>query len=241
MFIAFGPNLGRPAFVAKAPEVFEGKYGSRADIWSVGGVIYQMATGSPPWKDLGFKSPIALFMHLKNHDSPPKLPQLKQYNCHEYSLLESILSRCFQREPSMRPSALALMSDSFLNNKLIAPSPKSPNLSIQISPKDHPASPCGADFLLSPRPTFASPLNKIPEYEAINTTLSDSLCYSLTLKSPLPKVNSREKNDVSEWPDWAKKCNKENATHATANKSANKVANPYSKKLPFARTNLNIR
>ena len=29
----------------QAPEVFEEKYGPKADIWSVGGVVFQMSTG----------------------------------------------------------------------------------------------------------------------------------------------------------------------------------------------------
>mmetsp|Transcript_22484 Transcript_22484/g.48726 ORF Transcript_22484/g.48726 Transcript_22484/m.48726 type:complete len:422 (+) Transcript_22484:3-1268(+) len=230
---------GTPYFMA--PEVFEEKYGSRADIWSVGGVIYQMATGSPPWKGMGFKSPISLFMHLRSHNSPPKLPKLKHCEDHEISLLESILSRCFQREPSMRPSASTLLSDDFLKIN-IAPIPTSPNLMIQIPTKDNPASqsPSGAAFIQSPTPTFKSPLNKIPENEALNTTLSDSLCYSLTLRSPLPKVNTRETSDTSEWPDWAQQRNKENVAHTTTSKSASKGTNPYAKKLPFGKTTVNI-
>ena len=38
---------GTPYFMA--PEVIEGKYGTKADIWSVGGVAVQMFTGKAPW------------------------------------------------------------------------------------------------------------------------------------------------------------------------------------------------
>jgi len=227
---------GTPYFMA--PEVFVEKYGMKADIWSVGGVIYQMATGSPPWKGMGFQSPIALFMHLKSNDSPPKLPQLKNCDDHDYPFLENILSRCFQREPSMRPDASTLLSDKFLNDNN-TPTPKPPHLMVEIPTKSASRSPSNADFMQSPKPAFKSPLNKIPENEVLNTTLSDSLCYSLTLQSPLPKVETTDTADGSEWPDWAKKCNEEtdkrsnpyakcnneNADHVTVNK-------PYAKKSP---------
>ena len=168
--------------------------GSKADIWSVGGVIYQMVTGSPPWKDIGFKSPIALFMHLKSHDNPPKLPQLKNCDDHNYQLLENISARCFQRNPSMRPTASSLLSDSFLNSNVTL-TPKAFKPLIETPTKN-----CNP-----PSPTFKSPLNKIPENVVLNTSPTDSLCYSLTLKSPLP--------DASEWPDWAKQSNKENEAY----------------------------
>ncbi|KAL7535867.1 hypothetical protein ACHAXR_006775 [Thalassiosira sp. AJA248-18] len=235
---------GTPYFMA--PEVFEEKYGSKADIWSVGGVIYQMATGSPPWKNMGFKSPISLFMHLKSHDSPPMLPQLKHCDDNDYQLLENVLFRCFRREPPKRPSASTLLSDRFLCSNII-PIPKSPNRMVEIPTKAIATSQSqisvGSDFMQSPKPAFQSPLNQIPENEELSKTLADSLCYSLTLKSPLPKINTREsRTDTSDWPDWAKKCTKENSiARTTANKSVSKGSNPYAKKkTPLAKTNLNI-
>lgn len=226
---------GTPYFMA--PEVFEEMYGSKADIWSVGGVIYQMLTRSPPWKDMGFKSPIALFMHLKSHDQPPKLPKLKCEG-HDYTLLKSLLSRCFQRDPSMRPNATALLNDNFLTGA----TPKSPLPIVESTIKDDSSilSPSGSEFIQSPRPTtFKSPpLNRIPENEAL--TLADSLCYSLTLKSPL-KVSSKETRDTSDWPDWAKEAyEKENAARNATSKETNN-SNPYrtKKKSPFASTEPN--
>ena len=223
-----------------APEVFEEKYGSKADIWSVGGVIYQMVAGTPPWKELGCKSPISLFMHLRSHAEPPKLPQLKDCDRNDRLQLESVLSRCFQREPVARPSATALLNDQFLGGK-IAPTPESPSIMVTI-PEGASLSPAGADFL-SPSTSLLSPLNGIPENESVDTSLSDSLCYSLTLKSPLPNMKLKERTDASGWPDWAKqakeKCNKENAERTAASKSKGKGPNPFAKK-PFAATNVNI-
>ena len=224
---------GTPYFMA--PEVFEEKYGAKADIWSVGGVIYQMVTGSPPWKDMGFKSPIALFMHLKNHSDPPKLPQLKNCDEHDYILLERILTRCYQRDPSMRPSASTLRRDNFLTGDDSIATPTSPNLLL---------SPSGAEFIISPRSAFKSPsptLDEIPENEELECSLADSLCYSLTLKSPL-KMNTKDiTKDTSEWPSWAKQAllNKEKENAST--KSEGRQTNPYArKKSPFAKAQMNI-
>lgn len=225
-----------------APEVFEEKYGAKADIWSVGGVIYQMVTGSPPWKGLGFKSPVALFMHLRSHNNPPELPELKNCDDHDRPLLDAILSRCFQRDPAMRPNASTLLSDPFLNNNcsdVAAPSPKTPNLMSQMTAKERPMKSPNFNLL-------KSPLNQIPipEDRALSATLADSLCYSLTLHSPFAKVEEREEEaDTSGWPAWAKRCNKENPAHLTANKSSSKGRNPFSpkaKKAPFATTNTNV-
>jgi serine/threonine protein kinase len=204
-----------------APEVFEEKYGSKADIWSVGGVIYQMLTGSPPWKCMGFKSPIALFLHLKSHDRSPKLPQLNDCSDLEYSLLEKILTVCFQRDPSKRPGASTLLSHSFLNNS-IAP---------QIVAKRPSSfqSPCRDHLGESPEPVFKSPLVHIPENEALSDTLSDSLCYSLSLQSPLPKVNTRTPLETSSWPEWAKRCYEAHVTSAF--KNTQKGENPYAKNM----------
>lgn len=157
-----------------------------------------MATGSPPWKNLGFKSPISLFRHLKSHDRPPELPHLSQCSDKERQQLLNILKRCFQRDPSLRPSASDLQHDPFLT--FIAsssPVPSSPD-------------PMGAVFVKSPmtvkRPV--SPLIKIPEEEhaTLDSPMSDSLCYSMTLAGPL--VLTRENNrtskyNMSDWPQWA--------------------------------------
>ena len=256
---------GTPYFMA--PEVFEEKYGSKADIWSVGGVIYQMVTGSPPWKGLGLKSPIALFMHLKGHDRFPTLQKMKSCGNLDRRLLEDILSRCFQRDPSMRPSAFTLQNDAFLNRNN-TPVPESPpNPTIQLPAKSR-----------SPKPTLKSPLNKIPEGEALlkedmdvtspcalsptladslcyslqkedmdavspcalSPTLADSLCYSLTLQSPLQKLNLPEETDQSGWPAWAKNSEKENAAIVEVGKAC-KGVNPFAKKTPLANTDVNIR
>ena len=204
-----------------------------------------MVTGSPPWKEMGFKSPMALFMHLKSHANPPKLPSLK-CDDHDYSLLKNILSKCFQRDPSLRPNASSLLNDNFITEEEnTITNSKSPSPTLES--KDTSQSSSEAEYIKSPRVTFKSPqplLNQIPENEALGNTFgSDSLCYSMTLKSPLPKINREA--DTSDWPDWARKAllikEKENLASASA-KSGSKKENPYAKKAkksPFGKTELN--
>merc|ERR1712032_157743 len=59
----------------------------------------------------GFNNPFSLYRHLKSHNKPPELPPLKQCDDRDYAVLQRILQRCFQRDPSMRPNATALLCD----------------------------------------------------------------------------------------------------------------------------------
>jgi serine/threonine protein kinase len=98
---------GSPYFMA--PEVILQKgYDNRADIWSVGATVYQMATGSPPWKDMGFESLLALMHHIRTHPDPPKIPNFLS------PLLKSFLYTCFQRDPKKRVSSRDLLKHPFL-------------------------------------------------------------------------------------------------------------------------------
>jgi serine/threonine protein kinase len=107
---------GTPYFMA--PEVFEEKYSSKADVWGVGCVAYQMATGSPPWKAGGFSNPISLYNHIKKHNGPPQMAEaalqiLLKENKNVRKLFDSLLLKCFEMDPSMRPSAPELLQDPF--------------------------------------------------------------------------------------------------------------------------------
>ena len=61
---------GTPYFWA--PELMRNAgYGRKVDVWSVGGLGLQMATGDPPWKGVA-KSLPALLMHVATAaDGPP--------------------------------------------------------------------------------------------------------------------------------------------------------------------------
>lgn len=238
---------GTPYFMAV--EVFDGKYGQKADIWSVGGVIYQMVTGLPPWKNLGFKNPVTLIRHITDHSSPPELPFLKNCDRHDLSLLKNILSRCFERDPSNRPSASELLRDAFFvtndSTNIPLPSPKLPLSSPSTkSPLHRIAENQELDTALSESLHYS--LKQVPEDETSEASLSDSLCYSLTLTSPL-KLNETKNGaiDSSAWPEWAKNRHVQNISGGKENATAvSKVkergnSNPFAKKKPLASLHVN--
>ena len=103
-----------------APEVFEQKYGPKADIWSVGGVAFQMFTGQPPWRGMGITNPVALLMHLKNEEGPPEFPDppagKRGRAPNEQEMvdeLQRLITQCFERDPSRRRSAQVMLGDPF--------------------------------------------------------------------------------------------------------------------------------
>jgi mitogen-activated protein kinase kinase kinase 3 len=109
---------GTPYFMA--PEVFEEKYSAKADIWGIGCVAIQMVTSTPPWKESGFTNPISLFNHIKkNKGSPPmEHPQKESFSKRQkmlWTMLEAFVSRCFEQDPSERPSARELLDDPFVS------------------------------------------------------------------------------------------------------------------------------
>ena len=104
------PMKGTPCFMT--PEVIEGKYGTKADIWSAGGVIMQMLTCQPPWKSLGFNNPMALFCHIKSSNQIPLLSS--SISNATSNALKNVINNCFERDITMRKSAKQLSQESFL-------------------------------------------------------------------------------------------------------------------------------
>eukprot|EP00762_Andalucia_godoyi_P001615 ANDGO_00302.mRNA.1 Mitogen-activated protein kinase kinase kinase A len=97
--------MGTPFWMA--PEVVMG-HGHRreSDIWSVGCVIIEMATGSPPFSE--FSPPLTALYHIGTSEHPPPFPN-------DFSP-EGIdfLKLCFQRDPKQRPGARFLLEHPWL-------------------------------------------------------------------------------------------------------------------------------
>lgn len=115
---------GTPYYMA--PEVMKGEvYGRKADVWSFGGLVLQMATGSPPWKCLNFQSIPQLLLHVVTVNSPPPLdddlsPPLRNF-----------IVRCFELDQDRRPAIAELLEDPFLgaersSTRVMSPKPKNP-------------------------------------------------------------------------------------------------------------------
>lgn len=97
-----------------APEVItEGAtYNSKADIWSTGVTIYEMATGNPPYSD---KDALRAMQFITQHE-PPRL-EGRQYG----PLLKEIIAICLEEKQDLRPNAEELLRSKFIKNTKALP------------------------------------------------------------------------------------------------------------------------
>ena len=97
---AAGTMTGTPYWMA--PEVIRGNmnYGRKADLWSLGICVIEMATGKPPYSDLG---PVTALFKIGSTDQPPPFPPSLSATGKDF------LSSCLSRDPKCRPSAEELM------------------------------------------------------------------------------------------------------------------------------------
>ena len=88
-----------------SPEVIRGgssgRFGS-VDVWSLGCVILEMATGRRPWASMD--NEWAIMYHIAQGD-PPQLPTKDQLS--EQGI--EFLNKCFERDPAKRASAVELL------------------------------------------------------------------------------------------------------------------------------------
>jgi len=73
----------------------------KADIWSVGCTIIEMATGKPPWSQ--YSNAVTAMYHIACTEDPPTLPE--SMTSEGIRFLES----CFQREPSKRGEVSSIL------------------------------------------------------------------------------------------------------------------------------------
>jgi len=99
---------GTPMYMS--PEVIRGtnlgRHGA-VDIWSLGCVILEMATGRRPWASMD--NEWAIMYHIAQGD-PPQLPTADLLS--EQGI--DFLKRCFERDPAQRASAVELLQHDWM-------------------------------------------------------------------------------------------------------------------------------
>lgn len=109
---------GTPMYMS--PEVIKGENPGKAgavDIWSLGCVVLEMATGRRPWASLDNEWAI---MYNIAQGNPPQLPTPEQLSPSGIDFLNG----CFLRDPKQRPSAMELLQHEWIiaiRNQVVEP------------------------------------------------------------------------------------------------------------------------
>lgn len=111
-----------------APEAIQEKeYDERADLWSLGITLIEIAESAPPHKDVHYAR--ALFVIPK--DPSPTLQKKDAWT----PLMHRFLSRLLVKDPQLRPSATTMLSDPFVAPERCATSEEMRNVIAEVREK----------------------------------------------------------------------------------------------------------
>jgi len=91
-----------------APEVFQGRYNFKCDIWSLGCVLIEISTAKAPWHEMQFPNHFAALFHIGQEGSRPEIPK------HLSKIGQDFVDRCLTRNPEKRWEAPKLLKHRFV-------------------------------------------------------------------------------------------------------------------------------
>ena len=83
-------------------------YGRKADIWSLGCCVVEMATGAHPWHDQALSNHFALMFRIATGPAVPTIPKHLSPDAHNF------ITACLQKEAHLRPTIEDLLGHPFV-------------------------------------------------------------------------------------------------------------------------------
>jgi ligand-binding sensor domain-containing protein/serine/threonine protein kinase len=123
---AAGRMIGTPAYIS--PERLDDKpYDGRADVYSLGVMLYQMLCGHMPFHSVDGSFEALIYMHLMK---PPR--PLREFNPDIPTDLETVVMRALEKKPENRPTAKEFVQEFSTVLGIQLPEQSSANLKLAI-------------------------------------------------------------------------------------------------------------